>query len=517
MATRPASLEDRSLFSSPVDTAAPRVFAAELIVLIVALAASIALYLAGGYGAVAWVAPPALLIVLGVANWTMIRADPAALWTPLFAFRLSALVFLGFGGILSENISLEAQATYLSELTYTSQEAAKVFVIWLTGVVMTLSGCFVWQRLADARQNAAARSYQDVRRVGSDRAEGTFQLGALFALVGLGFAYLVRIPIELGIFPISTVPGAISTMFDAALAVGVFLLSVWALKRGGLALALIPAVVLPASFVGLLLLTKQGVLLPMIFFGLAYLFTKITAARVAVIATLLIAAFSILQPLVSYARNATPEGAVMDPGARLSVMAEYLGSGDQSSGSAETDFLRFGHTHVAAFVIDQHDSGMPSEELRNSLFALVPRIVWPDKPSVTQGAADLYFLVTGREGSALAATTLADLYWNAGWIGVLLISPIWGILMAIATAKSVVIVRQRDWFLMPFVLLVFMIGLSQESAFTVSVFVPSAIAFIALQLLQFGRKMLPTSSGGARTARALPQPDSSYPGYESKR
>ena len=490
MATRPASLEDRSLFSSPVDTAAPRVFAAELIVLIVALAASIALYLAGGYGAVAWVAPPALLIVLGVANWTMIRADPAALWTPLFAFRLSALVFLGFGGILSENISLEAQATYLSELTYTSQEAAKVFVIWLSGVVMTLSGCFVWQRLQLSKGRQGLEVYRDLDTAG-EAGQNTFLLGAMFAGLGLGYAYFVRIPIELGVLPLPTIPNAISTMFDAALAVGIFLLTVWALKRGGLALALIPAIVLPASFVGLILLTKQGVLLPLIFVGLGYLFTKITAVRVSVVVFALLAAFGILQPLVAYARASTSFNAPLDVSARLTAMAEYFSSPDRGSSSTETDFLRFGHTHVAAFVVDQYDSGLASDDLRNSPIALVPRVIWPSKPILTQGAADLYFLVSGREGSALATTAFADLYWNVGWIGLIILSFIWGILLAIATRKSDDIVRRRDWYMMPFALLVFMIGLSQESAFTVGIFVPTAIAICALYFLKALRGLIP--------------------------
>lgn len=483
----------RNIDAAPIAAPAPQIGVGfiELGLLGGALFVSLCLYLAQGFATVAWVAPPSIVLVLGWANWTMIKRDAAALWTPLFSFRLASIVFFGFGGVLSENLSTVALASYQSELPYTEQEAAYVFLVWLAGVFAVQLGYFVFSSVGVGKAASA------IPQTGVG--EHTLGLGLLFASAGLAYAYIVRLPAELGWLPIPTIPAAISTPFDAAAAVGVFLLSLWGLKKGGAALLIIPAVVIPASAVGLILLTKQGVLLPLIFLGLAVLFERISVARLAVVAGLLVFSFSILQPMVAYARNMVSIELALDPIERVAHMADYL-AGDANESNADevqVDFLRFGHTHVAAFIIDRYDRGTPSDELANSLTALVPRIVWPDKPVVTQGAADLYFLVSGREGSALAATTFADLYWNGGWIAALLLPFIWGGLMFIGTRESLRIVRQRDWFMMPFVLLVFMIGLSQESAFTVSVFIPTVMAVIAYFLLRGARAFIQLSPTGA--------------------
>lgn len=459
-----------------------------------ALLVSAGLYLAKGYGAVAWIAPPSLVAILGSANWVMIKRDTAALWTPLFSFRLASVVFFGFGGILSENLSAVALASYQAELPYTAQEAANVFLVWLAGVFATLLGFFIASKLASGKPKPLRPVSQSESR--------TLALGLFFAGAGLGYAYLVRLPIELGILPIRTVPAALSTPFDAAAAVGVFLLSLWSLRKGGMAVLVIPAVVIPASAVGLILLTKQGVLLPLIFLGLAILFERISALRVAIVVGLLVFSFSILQPMVAYARSMISPELALDPGERLSHMADFVTGDvrDSNADEVQVDFLRFGHTHVAAFVMDRYQRGMPSEELANSLTALIPRVIWPDKPAVTQGAVDLYFLVSGREGSALAATSYADLYWNGGWPATLLLGFAWGGLMFIGTRECLRIVRQRDWFMMPYVLLVFMIGLSQESAFTVGVLIPSVMAVIAHYLLRGARGLFQIDHIGDRNA-----------------
>lgn len=466
----------------------PRVFrgvsGTEVVALILLLAIGVSLHLAGGYTAVAWLVPPGLLIILSAANWKMIRADSNTLWTPLFSFRLASSVFLGFGGILSENVSVVAQQVYLAELTYTAREASHVFLIWLSGVVAVMIGCLLVARLR--------RSEGGEEGPADDSAKRTLLLGSLFIFAGLGYTYGVRLPIELGILPIGTIPNAVSTPFDAALAVGVFLLSLWALRVGGVALLAIPAVLIAGCSIGLLLLTKQGVLLPLIFFGLAVLFERITLLRIAAVTALLVASFAILQPMIAYARDFVSPDLPLDAQERIGKLTDYLVHGDNlaEENNLETDFLRFGHTHVAAFIVDRYDRGMPSTEVRNSLVALVPRIVWPDKPILTQGAADLYFLVSGREGSALATTTFADLYWNAGWFGVLGAGFVWGCLMWIGTTASLKIVKRRDWLMMPFVLLAFMIGLSAESAFTVGVFIPTVAALIAFYLLKWVKLFL---------------------------
>lgn len=465
----------------------------EIVTLGMALVVSFVLYLAGGYIGVAYIAPLSILGIMGIANWQMVRQSPASLWTPLFAFRTAGAVFLGFGGFLTVNLSIEAAARYFSELTYTEQEAAHVFLVWLAGTFITLFACFLASKTGSGGLTYAARA--------TDDDAPTLRLGILYFGAGLAFYVLIEVPKILGWADIGIIPNAVSQPFQAAFAVGVFLICLWALEKGGPALLAIPFVVTISSMAGFIGLNKTGVLLPLIFFVLAFLYRKISVFRIMVVVGLLAAAFAVLQPMVAHARNQVG-GEIANSltlGERFDLYRDYFvaADADQNSADAETDFLRFGHTHVAAFVIDRYDSGMPSDELEGALAALVPRVIWPDKPIVTQGAEELYFLVSGRQGSALATTTFADMYWNAGWIGLFFLSFIWGMLMWVGTRTAFVVVSTRDWFMMPYVLLVFRIGLSLESAFVVAVFVPTVMAVIAYFMFKGLRAVLPQDLGPA--------------------
>lgn len=473
----------------------------ELPTLLAASLVAILLYLAGGYVGVHLVVPVTFLIVCGAANWQMVRTDPASLWTPLFAYRTGALVFFGFGGFLSVNLSIEAAAYYFSQLTFTDAEAAKVFLVWLLGHVSALLGYAVLLALRPKRRSKEPEAH-------ADDTASTIQLGTLFFLAGLGYYLLIELPQQLGFSPFGIIPNAISQPFEAAMSVGVFLISLWALDKKGSALLLIPVVVSLSALSGLISVSKQGVLLPVIFFSLAFLYRRASLVKIAVVATLLTVMFSVLQPMVAHARESAGESNVaeLSLGERFGLYQDYFTARDTNNkqSNAQIDFLRFGHTHVASFIIDRYDAGLPSDEFNGALIALVPRIIWPDKPIVTQGAEELYYLVSGTTGSALAATVYADLYWNGGWVGMLGLSFVWGVLLAIATLASHRIVASSDWFMMPFVLLVFRMGLSVESAFVPGFLIPTVMSVAAFYLLRTARRLFLLRSGSVSRPAAAP-------------
>ena len=53
-------------------------------------------------------------------------------------------------------------------------------------------------------------------------------------------------------------------------------------------------------------------------------------------------------------------------------------------------------------------------------WALVPRLLWPEKPNSTRGAWFTAYLLNNREGSvegAIGETPVGELYWNFGFAG----------------------------------------------------------------------------------------------------
>ena len=96
-----------------------------------------------------------------------------------------------------------------------------------------------------------------------------------------------------------------------------------------------------------------------------------------------------------------------------------------------------------------------------AVFAFVPRWIWPDKP---RGPGSLYaqnFLGEVREGLAVPVNPTAEEYWNFGFLGVILISALYGAL--IRYAHNYYIVRQDKPFVVgAFVLFVTTFHLSTD-------------------------------------------------------
>ena len=67
---------------------------------------------------------------------------------------------------------------------------------------------------------------------------------------------------------------------------------------------------------------------------------------------------------------------------------------------------------------------MNGEGLDYLVYAFIPRLVWPDKPTVTRGAWFTVYLGQARSEAkattSLGLTAPGELYWNFGWPGVIL-------------------------------------------------------------------------------------------------
>jgi hypothetical protein len=254
---------------------------------------------------------------------------------------------------------------------------------------------------------------------------------------------------------------------------------------------------------GLLALEKSSIIYPQLLLSLAYLMRGATIRRLATVTVLLVAVFAILQPLVAYQRveqtQQYGDAPVLNPIERLGYAATWVTSPEaRASGASNAEsFTRLTYTAPAAFVITEYDQGRPSDAVSQALIALVPRILWPDKPSTTAVGIDLYYYLTGRTTSQIAMTVPADVYWNLGWAGTLIIPLLLGPLLMLATVTSFRIVAARDWLMMPFVLLCFRIALSTDNSFIPAVLVPAVMAFIIYWVLWGARMILPARGAAA--------------------
>ena len=442
---------------------------------LLALAGSVWLmFLVEAYQVIHWIAPLALGATLGFANLQMARINSAAIWTPLFALRLSALVFLCLGSLAPLLLGEETQSYVRSLYHYSDEEFAKVLLIWCVSITILIVTSGLMSKFETARLASSTSSRQVSARSG-------LKLGIVFLIAGLGYALAYEIPLYLG-WNTLVLPGSFNKLFQAAQAVGIFLVALWALERGGAAhfAYLIPIVIVLA--VTLITLNKSIIVLSMMFLAIAVLYRGITYRRVIVVTLSLLCTFSILAPMISNARNMHAErygdllGGTIEE--RLLYSRDYL-KGERSEFQTNVSpFSRFNFVAPAAYVVMSYDEGRPSSTIQSSAWTLVPRLIWPDKPEVSSAGRELYELITGRDISRLAMTAFADIYWNLGWVGIFVLMPVWGALLWKGTMISFRIVVQRNWLMLPLPLFCFQIGLGIDGDFVTSIFVPTAMAIV---------------------------------------
>ena len=468
----------------------------ELLTLFALMVLNWAFWFAGGYTFVNFGAPVAMAGIMGFANWRVARTMPEAIWTPLFALRLATLVVIGIGGLLPY-IVRDATLDYLQSLyPFTPEEAAKTNLVWSIGTFLIIGSAFVTSLMA----RKAFTGRRSVSAIGKH----TLGIGLVFLFAGLANIVLVDIANLLGLWHL-TIAGSVRTVLDATNLVGLFLVALWAIKRGVYGTILIIGLVLLNVALGLIALNKTMVLLPMLFIGIALLVDRFSLLRAGMITVSLIGSLALLQPMVANARilqaqkyGDTDAGRL---GERISDYVNYV-NGIRSEGTrtgSDEALVRLSYVNVAAFVIYQYDRRMPDDSISNAAIALIPRLIWPAKPIVTQSGNDLYYSLTGFEGSAVSGTVIADTYWNMGYVGLLIFCPLIGMYCMLVSRISYSIVSQRDWFMMPFVLIAFKIGFSVDGSFVNSVLAPMAISIIAYPLLRFLEVLISSRVTQAKT------------------
>lgn len=193
---------------------------------------------------------------------------------------------------------------------------------------------------------------------------------------------------------------------------------------------------------GLLTTAKTTLLLPLISFGSGLLFDRKSRTLLVVLTTSgMISYFLFFAPICNYSRNHpiySDDNSIFD---RMQIVADTAGDmiNDRvvRRRHATTLMDRFAATPIQAYLVERHDAGSPGRSLTTAWEALVPRIIWRNKPVITRFGPDLDRMVFRRaeSGSSLAPSYSAEAYWNGGWITVLVVSMALGLELGWLTRK----------------------------------------------------------------------------------
>lgn len=437
--------------------------------------------------------PIALALILGWSCYRGVSASFVTIWAPLLWFRIACAVYFGLGSIVPI-IADEPTRQYIYTLyRFTTETAFKVNVIFCLGVFMVLTCSFVLLGISTGRRADVKLSHSV-----QDKAEDRTLFYAILFLVGGGILrYGIDIPYQIGLFDF-VVPGAVGAL-SKSYYVGVYLLilhasdhrNVWPIA---IAIVLIDVLCSIATF------AKTELLLILIFSVLGLIRRKNRAVVVVVGSLVVLLSYFSFQPLVDYGRAeiAAQYGSIRGGGLsdRLQIVGRFFEGGyERVATPIDRGLSRLSYTNTAAFVVDRFDAGAPGTTFTEAAAVLIPRVLWPDKPIISQLGADLNYLVYGQVGSSLGIGHFAEAYWNFGWIGIPFVMAVLAIILTVTSRVSIGIVARRDWIYLPVVFLSVNIGIRVDGHFVPDILGPAWTTLLLWIGLGFLKAMAPNLLG----------------------
>ncbi len=417
------------------------------------------------------VGPIWLMGVLALGMARMARMNPDAIWTALFWFRLSNLAYFGFGNLVHVFASASTRLYIETFYQFSDAEVARVnllVVFCVLAVLSTASLLAQWRGFSGAGPDG-------VRFERRSRENGALAFGLVFYGIGATIKYLLVLPFALGLAP-DVLPGTVAALGDLTL-VGLYLLSAWSFERRRSMLPLAGALVLLEMAVGLLTFAKTAVLFAPIMFFLGLLRGGFTLPRVAITAAVVALVYALITPIVGYGRDELTRlhgshAAPLGLEGRLAIVDSYF-TGGGSAASAESDInwqaTRLSYVNVVAFVMRRYDAGHPGNSLKHLPAVFIPRFLWPDKPIITEGGAELTLMALGFDTSQTGASIIGEAYWNFGWWGVPILMIPLGLIFSLVSAFALSVLRRGAWIYFPLVLLGMKMGLRIDGLFVADV------------------------------------------------
>jgi hypothetical protein len=413
--------------------------------------------------------------VMSIAAWRIARGIQDGVWMALFWFRVGTAVYLCAGSLVPI-FGSDASRLYLeSTFAFQAHHILKfnAIVAWSVLVVLLASS------IVDAMLGRANSSIAEARVEGGGQTKAILPVALSFLAIGSILKYFVIVPTQLGWTSV-VLPGVVVQLADSML-IALYLLTIWSMASARRYFPFVVVIVVFDMAVGLLLFNKSAVLYPLIVLGLGLLRSGVSRLRVGAIVTAFIVSFSILQPLAAHARIVqhlqfgSPTAGSLEE--RWQMLSSYFNPSMARVADSEVQvtLIRFTLVNVAAFVIDLHDRGQPGDTLSGALVLLVPRIIWPEKPSFTPGA-DLAFLIASQEGNSVSAGLFAEAYWNFGWLGIPFLMVPYGAILAILSRFALSVMRGGAWIYLPVLFLALKMGSRVDGLYINDVIGATAIA-----------------------------------------
>lgn len=198
---------------------------------------------------------------------------------------------------------------------------------------------------------------------------------------------------------------------------------------------------------GLLNFSKYAVISTVLALVVGTWMTRRTAKQLLLCLIMLGVIYGVIAPIVTSSRaHIDYDPAMNSPATRLAILSDVL-LGDSIEADSEQRILsRFSVPFIQGYLVEEYEHGLPGNSLDDFWVALIPRVLWPDKPNITRFGAELHgqYLSLDNPASALAPTYSAEAYWNYGPLGLIVVSVLLGLELGWFTRRWQLALAGRD-------------------------------------------------------------------------
>lgn len=433
-------------------------------------------------------APIYLVFVTGFSAYRVARAVPAALWSPAFWLLVSTAVFFGFGPLVEVYGNYETQLRLsVGRVAISEGELFKSNQLSIISIFFLFFGFWLHTQVLNGKWRTALTA-------GRNQQQFTFQpetLTIVFIVGGMILVHAIIMPSQWGQLNI-LVPGAltsVSSIVNVGFAMAAYL-GVLGSKRMKLILVLLWPLHL---FLTVLSFAKSALMIALLLPAIGAFVGHRRILWLVAAALLISGVYSVSQDFVHYGRAEIYDasGTISDASYsdRVRIAVEYftldegknafLDLADEEQGW----WMRLNYSSMQAIGMRYHDEAVGIDTLSNVWTMFIPRIIWPDKPVYVGPGARFYTLITGNTGTNVGITVFGDVYWQFGWVGIVIIIPAIGWLFAMMAWRSIESINQLDFIRMPLVLLSVLMaaqGLTKWLANGIIATIPIYLAYLLL-------------------------------------
>lgn len=442
--------------------------------------------------------PIGLALGCGLCSLFLVIKENKAIWTPVPWTLLAFAIFYGMGPLYP--IFGGTGAMDRVSRTWVFRED----VLWQTNIMNMFAvssmvfGFCLFASLFKRRDMATAQqSEQFLQRQIPIAKVAVF----FFLLLGLPVKYLLVLPVRFGVSQI-VVPGVLGSFLWFILVAVVFLGFLSHRLGGGWSVTFY-ALCGAELLVGLLLLNKSELLYVPIMAVLGRFLSHRNISFVVRMGFGIFLLYLAIKPVVKEGRRVLDTRGTRSHAGfqeRSSAVQEAytnLGSSVSDSDDDVEWWARFCYVPPHAFVIDQYDSGLPGRSFDAVWYVLIPRVLWPEKPTFVEGR-EFTFLFVGHRSSFTGIGLVGEAYWNGGWLSIFLTFFYVGFVFSLLSISSMWIVSRFEWFFLPLVMFGIIMGLGVNGWF-VPLFVGSFGQYASFAVFLYVSKFIYEQFRGSLT------------------